>query len=155
MSTADSLPQGVAAPMFLKVAPDLEDGEVEAIADTVAAHGLAGVIVSNTTVSRPLLKSPHRDEAGGLSGAPLFELSTGVLRRFRAAAAGRFLLVGAGGIGSGAEAYAKLRAGASAVQLYSALAYEGPGLVVRIKRELAERLRADGFASVAEAVGTE
>ncbi|TAJ69076.1 MAG: quinone-dependent dihydroorotate dehydrogenase [Phenylobacterium sp.] len=154
MATADSLPQGVAAPMFLKVAPDLEDGEVEAIAETVAAHGLAGVIVSNTTVSRPPLKSPHRDEAGGLSGAPLFQLSTGVLSRFRQAAAGRFVLVGAGGIASGADAYAKLRAGASAVQLYSALAYEGPGLVVRIKRELAERLRADGFASVAEAVGT-
>jgi dihydroorotate dehydrogenase len=140
--------------MFLKVAPDLEDGEVEAIADTVAVHGLAGVIVSNTTISRPALKSPHRDEAGGLSGAPLTALSTQVLARFRAAAAGRFVLVGAGGIGSGGDAYAKLRAGACAVQLYSALAFEGPGLVLRIKRELAQRLRADGFRSVAEAIGT-
>ena len=154
ISAADSLPQGVAVPMFLKVAPDLEDAEIEAIAETVAAHGLAGVIVSNTTVSRPPLKSRHRDEAGGLSGAPLFEMSTGVLRRFRDAADGRFLLIGVGGIASGADAYAKIRAGASAVQLYSALAYEGPGLVVRIKRELAGLLQAEGFRSVAEAVGT-
>lgn len=153
MDTADSLPQGVAVPMFLKVAPDLEDAEIEAIADTVADHGLAGVIVSNTTISRPPLKSRHRDEPGGLSGAPLTALSTRVLAQFHAAGAGRFLLIGAGGIASGADAYAKLRAGAAAVQLYSALAYEGPGLVVRIKRDLAARLRADGFGSVAEAVG--
>ncbi|HKP78079.1 MAG TPA: quinone-dependent dihydroorotate dehydrogenase [Phenylobacterium sp.] len=154
METAESLPQGVAVPMFLKVAPDLEDGEVEAIADTVADHGLAGVIVSNTTIGRPpTLRSAHRGEAGGLSGAPLTALSTQVLARFRQAADGRFLLIGAGGIGSGADAYAKLRAGACAVQLYSALAFEGPGLVRRIKRDLAARLRADGFRSVAEAVG--
>lgn len=155
MATADSLPQGVAVPMFLKVAPDLEDGEIEAIADTVAANGLDGVIVSNTTISRPPLISRHAAEAGGLSGTPLLGLSTEVLRRFRQAADGRFLLVGAGGIGSGADAYAKIRAGASAVQLYSALAYEGPGLVVRIKRDLVQRLQADGFRSVAEAVGAE
>jgi dihydroorotate dehydrogenase len=155
MATADSLPQGLAVPMFLKVAPDLEDGEIEAIAETVAAAGLAGVIVSNTTLSRPPLTSRHAGEAGGLSGAPLFHLSTEVLRRFRQATAGRFLLIGAGGIASGADAYAKIRAGASAVQLYSALAYEGPGLVVQIKRDLAQRLQADGFRSVAEAVGAE
>jgi dihydroorotate dehydrogenase len=153
MAAAGSLPASGRAPMFLKVAPDLEDGEVEAISDTVSAHGLAGVIVSNTTISRPPLRSAHRDEAGGLSGAPLTALSTHMLGRFRQAAAGRFVLLGAGGIGSGADAYAKLRAGASAVQLYSALAFEGPGLVQRIKRDLAARLRADGFASVAEAVG--
>lgn len=150
---AAALPATGRAPMFLKVAPDLEDAEVEAIADTVANHRLAGVIVSNTTISRPPLRSAQRDEAGGLSGAPLAALSTRVLGQFRQAAAGRFLLIGAGGIGSGADAYAKLRAGASAVQLYSALVYEGPGLVVRIKRELAQRLRADGFGSVTEAVG--
>jgi len=153
VQTADSLPQGVAVPMFLKVAPDLEDGEVEAISDTVAAHGLAGVIVSNTTIGRAGLTSRHRGEAGGLSGAPLLLLSTEVLGRFRQASAGRFLLIGAGGIASGADAYAKIRAGASAVQLYSALAYEGPGLVLKIKRELAARLRADSFGSVTEAVG--
>jgi dihydroorotate dehydrogenase len=150
----DGLPPADAVPIFLKVAPDLDAAEVEAIAGTVAAHGLAGVIVSNTTVSRPPLRSPLGGQAGGLSGAPLFDLSTRVLSQFAAAAAGRLVLVGAGGIGSGADAYAKLRAGASAVQLYSALVFEGPGLVGRIKRDLAARLRADGFASVAEAVGT-
>jgi dihydroorotate dehydrogenase len=153
VQTAESLPAGVSVPMFLKVAPDLDDGEIEAIADTVAGHGLAGVIVANTTLSRPDLRSGLGGEAGGLSGAPLFGLSTEMLRRFRAAADGRFLLIGVGGIGSGADAYAKLRAGASAVQLYSALAFEGPGLVTRIKRDLVQRLRADGFRSVAEAVG--
>ena len=155
VATADSLPAGVSAPMFLKVAPDLDDAEIEAIADTVADNGLDGVIVSNTTLSRPALQSGLREEAGGLSGAPLFSLSTAVLRRFRAAADRRFVLIGAGGVSSGADAYAKIRAGACAVQLYSALAYEGPGLVVRIKRDLAQRLRADGFRSVQEAVGAE
>jgi dihydroorotate dehydrogenase len=153
VATADSLPQGVAAPMFLKVAPDLEDAEIEAICDVVDDHDLAGVIVSNTTVGRPPLISRHRNEAGGLSGAPLQALSTEVLQRFAAAAQGRFLLVGVGGVASGADAYGKIRAGASVVQLYSALAYDGPGLVTRIKRDLAQRLRADGFRSVAEAVG--
>jgi dihydroorotate dehydrogenase len=149
----DSLPREGRAPIFLKVAPDLEAGEVETIADTAAANGLAGVIVSNTTVSRPALRSRFGAEAGGLSGAPLFELSTRVLREFHQASAGRLVLIGVGGIASGADAYAKIRAGASAVQLYSALVFEGPGLVTRIKRELAARLRADGFASVAAAVG--
>jgi dihydroorotate dehydrogenase len=155
MNTAQSLPSGVAAPMFLKVAPDLEDAEIEAIAEVVAGHGMAGVIVANTTLARPGLKSAHRDETGGLSGAPLMAPSTEVLRRFHSLTNGRFLLIGAGGIGSGADAYAKIRAGAQAVQLYSALAYEGPGLVVRIKRDLAALLRADGFRSVQEAVGAE
>ena len=145
MNTAQSLPSGVAAPMFL----------IEAIVEVVAGHGMAGVIVANTTLARPGLKSAHRDETGGLSGAPLMAPSTQVLRRFHSLTNGRFLLIGAGGIGSGADAYAKIRAGAQAVQLYSALAYEGPGLVVRIKRDLAALLRADGFRSVQEAVGAE
>ena len=149
----DALPAAQAVPMFLKVAPDLEAGEVESIVETVVANGLAGIMVSNTTVSRPALTSPHADEAGGLSGAPLTTLSTAVLREFAQASAGRLALVGVGGVGSGADAYAKVRAGACAVQLYSGLVYEGPGLVNRIKRDLAARLRADGFASVAEAVG--
>jgi dihydroorotate dehydrogenase len=139
--------------MFLKVAPDLETGEVETIVETSFAHGLAGIMVSNTTISRPPLKSRSRDEAGGLSGAPLTALSTRVLGEFAQASAGRLILVGVGGIGSGAEAYAKIRAGASAVQLYSALVFEGPGLVTRIKRDLAARLRAEGFTSVAQAIG--
>lgn len=149
----DALPAQGLVPMFLKVAPDLEEGEVEAIVETVLANGLAGVIVSNTTITRPALASRFREEAGGLSGAPLKTLSTEKLAEFAAAAAGRLTLVGAGGIASGADAYAKIRAGASAVQLYSALVYEGPGLVQRIKRELAELLRRDGFARVQDAVG--
>lgn len=149
----DALPAQGVVPMFLKVAPDLEEGEVEAIVETVLANGLAGVIVSNTTITRPALASRFREEAGGLSGAPLKTLSTEKLAEFAAAAAGRLTLVGAGGIASGADAYAKIRAGASAVQLYSALVYEGPGLVQRIKRELAELLRRDGFARVQDAVG--
>lgn len=141
-------------PVFLKVAPDLEDAEIDAIAEAVAGAGFDGVVVSNTTVSRPdTLKSPHRGEAGGLSGAPLMALATRVLAQFHAAARGRFALVGAGGIASGADAYAKIRAGASAVQLYSALVFEGPGLVGRIKRELAQLLRRDGFGHLHEAVG--
>jgi dihydroorotate dehydrogenase len=149
----DALPPAGLAPMFLKVAPDLEPGEVEAIVETVAANGLAGVIVSNTTVTRPPLKSRFREEAGGLSGAPLTALSTARLAEFAQAAAGRLVLIGAGGVASGEDAYAKIRAGASAVQLYSALVFEGPGLVARIKRELAGCLRRDGFAHVGEAVG--
>jgi len=149
----DALPRSGVAPMFLKVAPDLEDGEVEAISDTVAAHGLSGVIVSNTTVSRPALASAQATETGGLSGAPLMALSTEMLSRFAAAAQGRFVLIGAGGVASGADAYAKILAGACAVQLYSAMVYGGPGLVTRIKRDLAARLRADGFGAVAQAVG--
>ncbi len=149
----DALPAQGRAPMFLKVAPDLADGEVEAIADTVAAFGLEGIMATNTTLARPGLRSAKGAESGGLSGAPLTALSTAVLRRFAEAAKGRFLLVGLGGIGSGADAYAKIRAGASAVQLYSALVFEGPGLVGRIKADLAARLRADGFTSVAAAVG--
>jgi len=149
----DALPPQGRAPMFLKIAPDLEAGEPEAIVERCLAHRLEGIIVSNTTVSRPPLASAARDETGGLSGAPLFELSTQVLREVHAAAAGRLALIGVGGVASGAQAYAKIRAGAQAVQLYSALAYQGPGLVTRIKRDLAQRLRADGFSSVAEACG--
>ena len=149
----DSLPPEGLVPIFLKVAPDLEDGEVEAIVETVAGAGLSGIIVSNTTITRPGLSSPLAAEAGGLSGPPLFELSTHMLGRFAEAAAGRVALIGAGGIASGADAYAKIRAGASAVQFYSAMVYEGPGLVTRVKRDLAARLRVDGFTSVAQAVG--
>jgi dihydroorotate dehydrogenase len=149
----DSLPPEGLVPIFLKVAPDLEDGEVEAIVETVAGAGLSGIIVSNTTITRLGLSSPLAAEAGGLSGPPLFELSTHMLGRFAEAAAGRVALIGAGGIASGADAYAKIRAGASAVQFYSAMVYEGPGLVTRVRRDLAARLRADGFTSVAQAVG--
>ena len=140
--------------LLLKVAPDLDDSQIIAICDAVARHRFDGVIAGNTTLSRPgSLRSRFKGEAGGLSGAPLMTLSTQVLARFYACAAGRFPLVGAGGVASGADAYAKIRAGAVAVQLYSALVYGGPGLVGRIKRDLAVRLRADGFVSVVEATG--
>jgi dihydroorotate dehydrogenase len=143
-------------PVFLKVAPDLDDDEIEAIVEVSLAHGIDALIVGNTTLSRPdTLRSPARAEAGGLSGAPLMALSTDILRRFSAAAGGRIALVGVGGIASGADAYAKIRAGASAVQLYSAMVYEGPGLVTRIRRDLAARLAADGFANIAQAVGAD
>jgi dihydroorotate dehydrogenase len=143
-----------ARPMFLKVAPDLNELQIIAICDAVARHGFEGVIAGNTTLSRPDgLRSALRDEAGGLSGAPLMGPSTRILAQFHACAAGRFPLIGVGGIASGADAYAKIRAGASAVQLYSALVYGGPGLIGRIKRDLAARLRADGFVSVVEATG--
>lgn len=141
-------------PGFLKVAPDLSPGDVEDIVEAAVIHGLDGLIVSNTTVARPeTLRSPARAETGGLSGAPLFGPSTAVLKAFHAAAGGRLALVGVGGIGTARQAYAKIRAGASAVQLYSAMVYEGPSLVGRLNRELAVLLRADGFSSIAEAVG--
>jgi dihydroorotate dehydrogenase len=143
-----------ARPMFLKVAPDLNELQIIAICDAVARHGFDGVVAGNTTLSRPdSLRSRFKAEAGGLSGAPLTTLSTRVVGDFHACAAGRFPIVGAGGIASGADAYAKIRAGACAVQLYSALVYGGPGLIGRIKRDLAARVRADGFVSVVEAVG--
>ena len=151
----DALPASGRVPIFLKVAPDLEDAEVEAIVESVVAAGLSGIIVSNTTISRPALRSPQAGEAGGLSGAPLTGLAQEMMRRFHTAVGGRIPLIGVGGIGSGAEAYARIRAGAAAVQLYSALVFAGPGLVVRIRRDLAERLRADGFETVAQAVGVD
>jgi dihydroorotate dehydrogenase len=143
-----------ARPMFLKVAPDLNDLQIIAICDAVARHGFDGVIAGNTTTTRPdSLRSRFKNEAGGLSGSPLTALSTRVVGDFHACAAGRFPVIGVGGIASGADAYAKIRAGACAVQLYTALVYRGPGLIGRIKRDLAARVRADGFVSVVEAVG--
>ena len=141
-------------PLFLKIAPDLTEAEVAMIVDACLAHGVDGLIVSNTTLDRPdSLRSVHAGESGGLSGAPLKNKALTALRWAHGASQGRLALIGVGGIASGGDAYARIRAGASAVQIYSALIYEGPGLVMRIRRELADRLRADGFGSVAEAVG--
>ncbi len=143
-------------PIFLKVAPDLDLNQVERITQQARTYGMNAIIISNTTIDRPdSLKSAHKGEGGGLSGAPLFEKSTQMLKEFAAAAEGRIDLIGVGGISSGAQAYAKIRAGAKAVQLYSALVYAGPGLVMDIRRDLAERLKADGFNSVTEAAGTD
>jgi dihydroorotate dehydrogenase len=140
-------------PVFLKVAPDLEADEIDALARVAIDGGVAALIVANTTVSRPPLKSSHAAEAGGLSGAPLTALARQRLRDFRSATGGVLPLVSAGGIGSADEAYARIRDGASLVQLYSALVYEGPGLARRIARGLADLLRRDGFGTVAEAIG--
>ena len=142
-------------PLLVKVAPDLRPGVLEGIVEVAVEGGAEGLVVSNTTVARPDgLRSPLRWEAGGLSGTPLFAASTALLAQAHRLSRGRLVLVGAGGVASGADALAKLRAGASLVQVYTAFALEGPGLVRRIKRELAELLRRDGFRGVAEAVGT-
>lgn len=142
-------------PMFLKVAPDLDFSDVGRVVEQVRTYGLSGIIVSNTTIERPeSLKSEYRGEDGGLSGQPLFEKSTALLQEFSNAAEGRIDLIGVGGIGSGAQAYAKIRAGAKAVQLYSALVYNGPQLVQEICADLSARLKADGFTTIGDAVGT-
>ena len=140
------------APVFLKIAPDLTPDEIAMIVEAAWAHRIDALIVSNTTLDRPSsLRSRDRAEAGGLSGAPLREKAHKTLIHAAEAGQGRLPLIAVGGIDSGAEAYRRIRAGASAVQIYSALIYGGPGLVGRIKRDLAALLRADGFASVAQA----
>lgn len=141
-------------PLLVKIAPDLADEDIRDVADLALQFRLDGIVATNTTIARPpTLRSANRGETGGLSGAPLFEASTAVLKQLYGHVGGKIPLIGVGGISSGAQAYAKIRAGASAVQLYSALVYEGPGLVSRIKTELAALLKRDGFRSVAEAVG--
>jgi dihydroorotate dehydrogenase len=141
-------------PLLLKVAPDLTMHEKEAIAQQVLAHGIDGLIVSNTTVLRPdSLLSEHRHEQGGLSGRPLFILSTETLKDFYRLTGGKLPLVGVGGIASAQDAYMKIRAGATLVQLYSALVYQGFGLVRKIHTELRHLLTRDGFAQIGQAVG--
>jgi dihydroorotate dehydrogenase len=142
-------------PLLLKIAPDLDSAALDDIAQVVRASGIEGLIVSNTTLARPALVSRHGAETGGLSGAPLFAPSTEILRQMRLRLGDAVILVGVGGISSGADAYAKIRAGASLVQLYTALVYQGPGLVSRIKRDLAALLARDGFVHVADAVGAD
>ncbi len=141
-------------PIFLKVAPDLQPSDIDAIARLAIDRGLDALIVSNTTVSRPALQSRHRVEAGGLSGAPLRDLALTRLRDFARATGRQMPLIGVGGIASADDAWDRIRAGASLVQLYSALVYHGPGLARRIVHGLEERMRAEGFSTIAEAVGT-
>ncbi len=146
---------GPRKPLLLKVAPDLNAKDIQDIADAVLAGGIEGMIVSNTTLARPDdLKSSRRDEAGGLSGVPLYEPSTKVLAAFRRIMGTKLTLIGVGGVHDGRTAYGKIQAGASLVQLYSALTYGGPPLIRHIKQELADLLKADGHAHVADAVGT-
>jgi dihydroorotate dehydrogenase len=142
-------------PIFLKVAPDLERADIDDIAEIAIARGIDALLVSNTTIARPPLRSSLRGETGGLSGSPLRDMALARLRDFRSATGGALPLIGVGGISSAEDAYARIRAGASLVQLYSALVYEGPGLARRIATGLAALLRRDGFANVAQAVGSD
>lgn len=150
---AESVPNNP-PPLLIKISPDLTDQECSDIAQAALAGGVDGLIVSNTTVARPEgLRSGNAHEPGGLSGRPLFAPSTKLVAEMARLTGGRIPIVGVGGVSSGADAYAKIRAGASLVQLYTALTFEGPGLVQRIKRELDALLARDGFATVADAVG--
>jgi len=144
----------VAIPVFLKIAPDLTGDDLAEIAEVALASGLSAIIATNTTLDRTGLKSASRVEKGGLSGAPLFEKSTRVLAQLSALTAGRIPLVGVGGISNAEQAYAKIRAGASAVQFYTAMVYEGISLAARLTHGLDARLVRDGFTTVADAVGT-
>jgi len=139
-------------PLLLKIAPDIDKSAADDIAAVSLASGIEGLIVGNTTIARPAsLRGGQAHQSGGLSGAPLFAPSTALLRAMRERVGSRLMLVGVGGIASGADVYAKIRAGASLVQLYTALAYEGPGLVARLKRELLACLARDGHSCVADA----
>jgi len=140
-------------PIFLKVAPDLSAGDPERIVKAAIDHKIDALIVGNTTVSRPDLKSKHAVEAGGLSGEPLKALALDTLRKFRSASGGQIPLIGVGGITNADDAWERIRAGASLIQLYSAMVYEGPGIAKRIARRLAERLQREGMTNIADAVG--
>jgi dihydroorotate dehydrogenase len=142
-------------PLLLKIAPDIDDAAIDDIAEAVLAARIEGIILTNTTIARDGLKSANATETGGLSGAPLFARSTEVLKRMRARVGDKLVLIGVGGVASGADAYSKIRAGATLVQLYTALAYSGPGLVARIKSDLLALLARDGFKHVADAIGAD
>jgi dihydroorotate dehydrogenase len=152
MAARADLPRPI--PVFVKIAPDLTEEELEEIAAVTLASKIDGIIATNTTLSRSGLRSPRAAEAGGLSGAPLFERSTRVLARLSKLTHGTLPLVGVGGVGSAEQAYAKIRAGATAVQLYTAMVYDGLSLVPRIVKGLDDLLARDGYRSVAEAVAT-
>ncbi len=141
-------------PIFLKLAPDLAVDDALAAAHLAAECGMDGLVISNTTIDRPVtLKSPNRQESGGLSGRPLFDKSTELLRRVYRTSGGQLPIIGVGGVASAQDAYEKIRAGASLVQLYSALIYQGPGLVGSIVDGLDKLVAQDGFVSVTEAIG--
>ena len=152
MAVQAALPRRI--PVFLKIAPDLTPDDLAAIAEVALASGISGIIATNTTLAREGLTSAHQGETGGLSGAPLFERSTRILAQLSRLTEGKLPLIGVGGVASADHAYAKIRAGASAVQLYTALVYQGLSLVGEIATGLEARLARDGFGNVAEAVGT-
>ncbi len=141
-------------PVLVKIAPDLDEAALPGILDVCIAHRVAGVIISNTTLARPALASRHAGEAGGLSGAPLFDRSTAMLARAYRHAAGRLVVIGVGGIATAEQALAKIRAGASLVQLYTGFAYGGPALVPRLLDGLAALCARENIASISDAVGT-
>ncbi|KAF6738114.1 Dihydroorotate dehydrogenase (quinone), mitochondrial [Oryzias melastigma] len=143
-------------PVLLKIAPDLTAQDKQDIADVVTELGVDGLMVSNTTVSRPeTLQDPHKCETGGLSGQPLKELSTNTVREMYKLTKGKVPIIGIGGVASGQDAMDKIRAGASLIQLYTSLTYQGPPVVTKVKRELEELLKDQGFSCVAEAVGAD
>lgn len=144
-----------ATPVFLKVAPDLQPADIDDIVAVALARGVAALIVSNTTIARPALASRHAGEAGGLSGAPLRDVAHQRLIDFRKASGGQLGLIGVGGIASAEDAYARIRAGASLVQIYSALVYQGPGLARRINKGLCTLLARDGFTNISAAIGVD
>jgi len=152
LKVRDNLPRPI--PVFLKIAPDLTEQELADVAGVARKTGIDAIIATNTTLSRDGLTSRHRDETGGLSGEPLFEKSTRVLAQLSELTGGKIPLIGVGGIGSAEQAYQKIRAGASAVQLYSAMVYQGLSLVDEITRGLDDLLARDKFYKVSDAVGT-
>lgn len=156
LTARDSAASDNRPPVLVKVAPDLSEEELADIAATCLETGIDGIVATNTTITRPEdLRGREAGEEGGLSGRPLFDLSTRILHALYRLTEGRIPLIGVGGISSGADAYAKIRAGASLVQLYSAMVFHGPGIANRINRDLAALLRRDGYAGVREAVGAD
>jgi dihydroorotate dehydrogenase len=157
-SILDAIHQAVpeAPPLLVKLSPELGDDGLQGVVETAIAHGVAGLIVCNTTTARPpSLRSRHAGQAGGLSGRPLFTASTAMLRRAAELARGRLVLVGSGGVSTGADILAKFRAGATLVQLYTELAYSGLALIPRLRHELRAALTQQGFANVTDAIGVD
>ena len=154
----DGVRQAMASPppILVKIAPDFDDDSLAELAETLADLAVDGIIISNTTIGlRDNLASPHKGESGGLSGRPLFEFSTRQLAAVYRHTGGKIPLIGVGGIDSAETAYAKIRSGASLIQLYTALTYQGPALIPAITTGLAERLRRDGYANITEAIGAD
>jgi len=146
---------GAPKPVLVKIAPDLEGDEIEYMVRTIVESGVSGIIASNTTISRAGLTHKHKGETGGLSGRPLTERSTKLIHTIYSATEGKLPIIGSGGIFTARDAYDKIRAGASLVEVYTALIYEGPGLVRRLNEGLRELLRKDGFSRISEAVGAD
>ena len=154
VAARDAVP-GRRTPVLVKIAPDLNEGEIRDISEVAIATRVDGLIATNTTLDRPdSLRSEYKGETGGLSGRPLFARSTKILGEFYKATQGKLPLIGVGGIASGADAYQKIKMGASLVQLYTCMVYKGPGLVKEIQDDLLVRMKADGFSEISQAIGS-